>query len=421
MPARPARHQNSAVTRLLSVWDRIRRADPLVKDGALAAIMAAPWLGIELAAALGLISPKGSSLVLLPAGAVIAPVAIRRRQPFLAFCIQVAVLAAAEPRWPDLAETFPAAIALLLGAYSTGAYSRARLASMGVVAGASVGLLLATFHGGGPGYSFLLFGLAWLIGNSLRVERRNHALVAERAKQLEREYEAARRAAAVEERARIAREMHDIIAHTVSVMTVQAEAAHRVMSKQPEAAAEALRAVSDSGRQALTELRRLLGLLGAASSESLDPQPGLADVPSLVDRVRKAGLPVELQIEGEQKALLPGLDLTAYRVIQEALTNALKHSGRAPTRVTLHYGESEIRIEVADCGRAARGKAVDGSGRGLVGMRERVAIYGGDMEASPESRGFGVRVRLPLLGGLPPTGGRNESGPPPVSPLTARS
>ena len=379
------------------MWDRIRRTDPLVKDGALAAIMAAPWVGIELAVALGIIRARGgSSLILLPAAAVIAPVAIRRRQPLLAFCIQLAVLAAAVPRWPDLAETFPAAVALLLVAYSTGAYSRARLASLGVVAVASVGLLLATFRGGGPGYSFLLLGLAWLIGNSLRAERRNHALVAERARQLEREYEAARRAAAVEERARIAREMHDIIAHTVSVMTVQAEAAHRVMSKQPEAAAEALRAVSDSGRQALTELRRLLGVLGAASSESLDPQPGLADVPSLVDRVRKSGLPVELHVEGEPKALPPGLDLTAYRVIQEALTNALKHSGRAPTRVTLHYCESDIRIEVADRGRPGR-RAIDGSGRGLVGMRERVAIYGGDMEVSPEARGFGVRVRLPLL------------------------
>lgn len=395
MPLRPVRGQNSDVTRLRAVWDRIRRADPLVKDGTLAAIIAAPMLTIALAAGLGLISSKVLTLELVPMVAIVAPVALRRRQPLLAACIQLVLLAASLPAWPDVAERFPVSISLLLAAYSTGAHSRSRLASLGVVAGGSAILLFATVHGG-TGYSFLLLDLAWLFGNFIRAERRSHVLVAERAAQLEREHDATRRAAAAEERARIAREMHDIIAHTVSVMTVQAEAARRVMNKQPEAAGEALRAVSDSGHQTLSELRRLLGLLGEREPDPLGPQPGLADVPSLVDRVRGAGLPVELEIEGEQRALPPGLDLTAYRVVQEALTNALKHSGRAKTKVIVRYGEADIRIEVQDIGRPGWATSAQGAGRGLVGMRERVAMYGGEIEASPQSPGFGVRVRLPL-------------------------
>jgi signal transduction histidine kinase len=395
MPLRPVGGQNSDVTRLRAVWDRIRRADPLVKDGALAAIIASPIVALALAAALHLVHSKALSSEVPPMLVLILPVALRRRQPLLAASIQLVVLAAGLPMWPDLAERFPVSISILLAAYSTGAHSRSRLASMAVVAGGSVALLVATVHGG-TGYSFLLLDLAWLFGNFIRAERRNHALVAERATQLEREHETARRTAAAAERARIAREMHDIIAHTVSVMTVQAEAARRVMSKQPEAAAEALREVSASGHQTLAELRRLLGLLGERESDPLEPQPGLADVPSLVDSVRNAGLPVELRIEGAPQALPAGLDLTAYRVVQEALTNALKHSGRAHTKVIVCYGEADIRIEVADVGRPGWPASAEGAGRGLVGMRERVAMYGGEMEASPRSRGFGVRVRLPL-------------------------
>ena len=369
--------------------------DPLVKDGALAGVIAAPVLLIALGAALGILRSKLFTPELPLMTALIAPVAFRRRQPLLAVSIQVVVVAAGLPFWPDLAERFPVSVSMLLVAYSTGAYSRARLASLGVVAGGSVTLAVATVHGG-TGFSFLLLDLAWLIGNFIRAERRNHALTVERAQQLEREQETARRAAAAEERGRIAREMHDMIAHSVSVMTVQAEAAQRVMSKQPEAAVEAMRAVSASGHQTLAELRRLLGLLGEHETDSLGPQPGLAEVPSLVDRVRSAGLPVELHLEGEPRSLPPGLDLTAYRVVQEALTNALKHSGHAQTKVVIRYGEEDIRIEVQDVGRPGWRASAPGGGRGLVGMRERVAMYGGEMEASPEPRGFGVRVRLPL-------------------------
>ena len=369
--------------------------DPLVKDGALAGVIAAPMLLIALGTALGIIPSKLLTPDLALMTALIAPVAFRRRQPLLAVSIQVVVVAAGLPFWPDLAERFPVSVSMLLAAYSTAAYSRARLASLGVVASGSVTLAVATVHGG-TGFSFLLLALAWLIGNFIRAERLNHALTVERAQQLEREQETGRRAAAAEERARIAREMHDMIAHSVSVMTVQAEAAQRVMSKQPEAAVEAMRAVSASGHQTLAELRRLLGLLGEQETDSLGPQPGLAEVPSLVDRVRSAGLPVELHLEGEPRSLPPGLDLTAYRVVQEALTNALKHSGRAQTKVVIRYGEEDIRIEVQDVGRPGWRAGAEGAGRGLVGMRERVAMYGGEMEASPEVRGFGVRVRLPL-------------------------
>lgn len=212
-----------------------------------------------------------------------------------------------------------------------------------------------------------------------------------RAARLERE----REETVAAERSRIARELHDVIAHAVSVMTVQAGAAEEMLKVDPERAVDPVHAVQQTGRQALVEMKRLVGMLRAGDEEvGLDPQPGLADLPRLIEQMRGAGLPIELEIAGRQRTLPIGVDLSAYRVVQEALTNALKHGNGTEARVGIDFGERELSIEVANAVGNARG--VD-DGHGLVGMRERIAIFGGTLVAGPEADGgFAVRVKLPL-------------------------
>ncbi len=225
-----------------------------------------------------------------------------------------------------------------------------------------------------------------------------HRLVGERerrAEMAERERDLARREAVVEERARIARELHDVIAHHVSMIVLQAGAERRAL-EQSGAASEVLETIERTGRGALTETRRLLGMLRAGDEEPLAPQPTLSDVPFLIGQVREAGLPVELAVDGERRELPAGIELSAYRIVQEALTNALKHAGDAHARVSIRYLPRAIEIEVADDG-AGEVDARRAAGHGLVGMRERVALYGGRFTASraPEG-GFVVRVTLPV-------------------------
>jgi signal transduction histidine kinase len=242
---------------------------------------------------------------------------------------------------------------------------------------------------------------------------------------LRAEHEAATRRAVERERTRIAGELHDVVTHNVSVMIVQAGAARQVLAADPAEATAALLAVEASGRAAMTELRHLLGLLspvGAGEGTAtglapdgaeagLSPQPGLGQLQPLVDRVTAAGLPVELQVAGVPRALPPGLDLAAFRVVQEALTNVLKHAGKPRTSVRLDYRETELTVEVADTGRPipAAGPAVTalpGSGRGLLGLRARLALYGGELDAGPRpGGGWLVRARLPVD---PPAGNGAE-------------
>jgi signal transduction histidine kinase len=204
------------------------------------------------------------------------------------------------------------------------------------------------------------------------------------------------RSAVAHERTRIARELHDVIAHCVSVMTVQAGAARVLLDDRPELARESLLAVEDTGRQTLAEMRRLLGVLRRdMAPPSLAPQPGLAELDGLLARCRQAGLPVELRVEGARPALAPGIDLAAYRVVQEALTNAIKHAGPARAQVSVRYDADTLALEIADDGRAKSKNG--GHGHGLIGMRERVSVYGGDFNAGPRTGGgYAVRVRLPL-------------------------
>jgi signal transduction histidine kinase len=199
-----------------------------------------------------------------------------------------------------------------------------------------------------------------------------------------------------EERARLARELHDVVGHSVSVMTVQASAVRRLLRPDQEKEREALEVVEQTGRQALAEMRRLVGVLRRPEeAPALAPQPSLEHIEKLVAHVRESGLPVELRVEGEPAQLPAGVDLTAYRLVQEGLTNALKHARADQALVLVRYGDGEIELEVADNGTG--GGDGSGGGHGLVGMRERVAVYGGELEAAPRPEGgFRLKARLPL-------------------------
>jgi signal transduction histidine kinase len=211
----------------------------------------------------------------------------------------------------------------------------------------------------------------------------------------ERERELATREATIEERARIARELHDVIAHHVSMMVVQAGAERRVLGPEQQSAREVLTTIERVGRSALTEMRRMVGMLRSEEPEGLTPQPGVSDIAPLVSQMRAAGLDVELRTEGEPGDIPVGIDLSAYRIVQEGLTNALKYAGNGRTTVRLRYGVESLEIEILDDGRGPP-TDIELGGHGLVGMRERVALYGGTLAAGQSpSGGFAVRVLLP--------------------------
>jgi signal transduction histidine kinase len=240
---------------------------------------------------------------------------------------------------------------------------------------------------GGILFFALLFATPWVVGRAIRQRRLREAL-------LERE-KAEAEAAIADERGRIARELHDVVAHAISVIVLQARGGRKLLDSEPAEAREALDAIERTASQALVEMRRLLGLLRESDAGlALAPQPTLERLDDLVERVREAGLPVEVAIEGTATELPPGVDLSAYRIVQEALTNALKHAGPATARVVVRYREDELVLEIADDGVGATNG--DGGGHGLAGIRERVTVFGGNVQAGshPEG-GYAVRARLP--------------------------
>jgi signal transduction histidine kinase len=301
--------------------------------------------------------------------------------------------------------SFEVFVAWLIAAYSAGAYTEGRRQRIAVAIGvaAAVVWIVWSFAAGAddqntvPSTFFAV--VAWLGGRSMRRRQQLVELLGDRAQQLEREREARIRATVAEERARIARELHDVVAHSVSVMVVQAQAGPRLVADRDQTVA-AFEAIEASGREALVELRRLLGILRTADEQlSIGPQPGLGSLAGLVDQLREAGLPVELAIEGEPVALAPGVDLAAFRIVQEALTNTLKHGGRTGARVVVRYSALDVELEIVDDGAGVPVK-LNGSGHGLIGMRERTALYGGRLDAGPRAGGgFAVRASLPLAGG----------------------
>jgi signal transduction histidine kinase len=324
------------------------------------------------------------------------PIALRRRYPL-----------------PVLAVTLPAALAMdviynnfqfagaLVALYTVAAYV-GRPGSIGVGVGTALALTVTQFDEGGGSLvegaaTYVIFAVAWILGDRLGARRAYLRELEERAVRHEREREEHARRAAAEEQARIARELHDIIAHNVSVMTVQAAAAGDAFETQPARVREALGSIESTGREALTELRRLLGSVRPGDGPgTFAPQPGLARLDDLIDQVRTTGLTVELTVEGRPRELPPSVDLSAYRIVQEALTNTLKHAQASNASVVVRYGLESLEIEVEDDGRGATMDEAD-RGHGIIGMRERVTLFGGDLRVGPEANGgFSVHARIPL-------------------------
>jgi signal transduction histidine kinase len=242
----------------------------------------------------------------------------------------------------------------------------------------------------------LRFVVAWVAGYALREHAEQAEAAEERAAQAEREREAAARVAVAEERSRIARELHDIVAHAVSVMVLQVGAIRHKLPAVLEEEKDALKGVEQAGRRALTEMRRLLAAMRREGEEAeLVPQPGLDGLDSLLEEINRAGLPVELHVDGDPVPLPRGIDLSAYRIVQEGLTNALKHAHASDADVTVRYLPDQLEIEIRDNGQGS--STTDGLGHGLVGVRERVKIYGGEMSAgTANGGGFVLSTRLPL-------------------------
>jgi signal transduction histidine kinase len=324
------------------------------------------------------------------------PIAVRRRFPLFVFVVTLIAALVMDVRY----NSFQFAGALV-AFYTVAAYV-GRPGSIGVGVGTALALPITRFDDDPTGFpellsTYVIFAVAWILGDRIGARRSYLRVLEQRAVQHEREREEQARRAAAEEQTRIARELHDIITHNVSVMTVQAAAARDVFETQPGRAREALASIESTGREALTELRRLLGRV-RTDDGSLAPLPGLARLEELISQVRTAGLKVELNVEGEPHELPAGVDLSAYRIVQEALTNTLKHAQASNATVLVKYAPDALEVEVIDDG---LGPAANGGerGQGLIGMRERAALFGGQLRAGPApDRGFSVYARIPLEG-----------------------
>jgi signal transduction histidine kinase len=326
------------------------------------------------------------------------PLVARRRYPLAAFWIVIGAsqLYHLSPGF-DPTYTFTACVIAACSAALYSPHQPLAMASALVGAGLVVGLHKSSVPAIRPGLVTFLFLI--LVGLAILAWK-------QRLRAVEAEQEAATRLAVDHERSRIARELHDVVTHNVSMMVVQAGAARRVMSVAPEKAQQALLAVESGGRSAMTELRHVMGLLTANGDdpehldrEDLIPPPGLGQVTSLVARVRDTGVPVELSVTGAPALLSAGMDLAAYRVVQEALTNTVKHAVGARVRIAIDYAPRALRVEVADTGGAPASSSRSGSGRGLIGLQERLAVYGGTLEAGEQATGgYRVRAVIPLEG-----------------------
>jgi signal transduction histidine kinase len=345
--------------------------------------------------------------------ALIPALFVRRRLPGTALvavaAIQAGLLALrVQPSANFLAE--------MVAPYSVALYGSRRV-RLATAVGAGVALVAVALPTGLPSsdrsgaLALLLAGVgAWILGSTLRDRRARVTNLEDRAERLERERELEARRAVAEERLRIARELHDVVAHNLSVVVVQAQAVQRTLDRDVDRARAVVASIEGTGREALDEMRQLLGVLRGGAELELDgeggpfgPQPGLERLGELVEQVRAAGLPVTLRVEGPQRPLAATVDLSAFRIVQEALTNALKHAGPAHAEVVVRYGDRELELTVSDDGRGAAAILEDGrgglpgSGHGLVGMRERVALFDGELAAGPRpGGGYQVRARLPV-------------------------
>ena len=389
-----------------SIWRALGHMDPLLIDGitalAVFALMAQQLITRHLLPG----QRPTTVLTWLLAVLIVAPILTHRRFPraSVTVCLgAVAIYAAGDyVAYPGIAIfvlTFDIAL------QSEERISVPTLFASAVVIGVAVDLqpakvtVLATYIA-----SEICLGLAWLAGWTLRLRRARWAELQARAERLEREREEEARRAVTEERLRIARELHDVIAHSMSVIAVQSAVGHHVIDTQPTEARQALGAIEATSRSALTEMRRLLGVLRQEGEPrgSLTPAPRLADLAALVTQVQDAGLKVWINVEGQRGAIPPGIDLSAYRIVQEALTNVIKHAFSSSATVTIGHHPDAVTVEITDQGTAAPPRVPaprTGSGHGIIGMRERVAVFGGEFTAGPgPDGGFRVRARFPIAG-----------------------
>jgi signal transduction histidine kinase len=395
--------------RLGAVYAWVRDPHPVVLDVLLA-------LGCALLGVLTELNPQvetvqgyrdGNALSVGLTLCATLPLVWRRRHPVLVLLV---VVAAALTHAVMVFGGAGPLLGLLVSLYSVASYGSALAARVGLAAVLVFHPLVVLHDPKDLGWGDFILGAAmltaaWVFGDSRRVRRMHLATIEDRAARLERERDEQARIAARDERTRIAREMHDIVAHNVSVMVVQAGAARRMVARDPGAAAEAAGEVEATGRAALRDMRRVLGVLRSddetarpldGEAVALAPQPDLSDVPTLVSQCREAGLDVTVQCDGEVRPLPSGVELAAYRIVQEALTNTMKHAGPARAVVRIVYGHDDLTVVVGDNGRGPSFEPATG-GHGLPGMRERVAVYGGDLDAGARpGGGFRVRARLPL-------------------------
>jgi signal transduction histidine kinase len=387
------------------------RRHALLADVALAAALA----GLAVVTALVLVAPRArveppaAPVIVVWAVALAAPLVLRRRWPLAV----LAVTTAHFPFYWAVGQVNEIASWLVLGVavYSAAAYGERRRARW--VGGAcllwvaGIEVLTSLRRGVGPVelvvfvlLDALPFLLGWPLGVLTRRLREYRAALEERNRQLDQEREVNARRAVLEERVRIARELHDVVAHHVSVMGIQAGVARRLFDRDPQEAVAAIGSVQAASRQAIADLQQLIGVLRREEADDLAPQPSLRRLPELVEHMRQAGLPVELHQQGQPRHLPAGVELSAYRIIQEALTNTVKHAGPAHAEVTVRYNHGGVEVEVVDDGRGPPPGQPATGGRGLVGMRERVSLYGGHLEVGARSEG-GFRVHALLRDGGP--------------------
>ena len=388
-----------------------RRAMPRARALLLVDVVVVLTLAVTAAAQLWVSPPAGlvggAAVHMVLAAAFTLPLLVRRR---FAVAVFVAVVASGWLQFElggGLGQPF---FAVIIALYAVGAHGSRPFTFVGPVAVVLQVLLadIPRLREGAPWDEvvpawFILFGV-WGFGRWMRHRARAAVVLTERAEAAERDgHEQAARAVA-EERARIARELHDLVAHSMGVIVIQAQGAQRALDTSPDQARGALSSIETAGRSGMAEMRRLLGLLtdGGADAGTV-PQPTLHDIPDLVARLRATGMPVDLRVEGAVKSLPAGLELTGYRVVQEAMTNALKHAGQVPVDVRLRYEPNWLDIEVTDQGPTDSRRPVNGQdsgSHGLVGMRERVSLYGGTIDTGPTAGGggFSVHARIPLEG-----------------------
>jgi len=331
----------------------------------------------------------------------------RRRWPFGVLCVVAGAIAGPELFGTLTFTLWGHFVPLLVAAYTVARWCSGRMAAIGAgIVGVAIAVVLlrvpATGSAGNIPFAVVPAAVVMIVGRVLRRGHQGATELAARARRLEVEHEAGVAAALALERNRIARELHDVVAHCVSVMVVQAGVAEALLDRSPEQSREPLRAVQETGREAIAELTRMLGLLRGGSGDSPDrlaPQPGVEQLPELVERLGASGLDVQLSSTGAPRSLPPGMDLTVFRIAQEALTNVLKHAGLgASAWLRLSYGPRSIDLEVIDDG-TSTASSVD-SGHGVIGMAERASVFGGRLEAGPRPQGgFRVFATLPLEAG----------------------